>query len=77
MSDGGALVHTAESVALGQIRQYYFSTPSAPDGARFAARVVHVMRVSAAERATYVVGLEFDPPLDAASKEALRKVTGG
>jgi hypothetical protein len=74
VSDSGLLVHTAQLATAGDVRHFRFPVTSDGILTRFSARVVHVMRISGAQGASYALGLQFTSPLPDETRAALRRL---
>ena len=74
ISEGGLLVHTTQPSTVGEVRHLRFRV--GPDNlvTEFAARVVHVLRISGAEGASYAIGLEFVTALPEETRRALGRI---
>lgn len=69
------MVHTRAEAAVGQLRQFRFHLPESQAPIEFAARIVYVLRIHAAEGPTFGLGLELLEPLAADVREALKRLT--
>lgn len=59
VSAGGALLHGPFELALGEVLDLRFVVPDVESSILLAARVVYVMRVTAAGGPSYMAGVEF------------------
>jgi hypothetical protein len=59
VSVGGALLHGPFELALGEVLDLRFVVPDVESSILLAARVVYVMRVTAAGGPSYMAGVEF------------------
>lgn len=73
ISEGGLLVHTAQAVTVGETRHFRFRLGD-HEVTDFAARVVHVLRISAPAGASYAVGLEFVDVPSGQVRDAMRGI---
>jgi Tfp pilus assembly protein PilZ len=76
VSEGGLLVHTDQPMSVGTTHVLRFSPADASDPLVVSARVVHVMRISAVDDASYVVGLQFVDATPAQQQAFARLVAG-
>jgi hypothetical protein len=74
VSDGGLLVYTPQSAEVGETRHFRFHVPGGSAAMTFAARVVHVLRISEGGAAAYAIGLEFVSALPAETRGALERI---
>jgi hypothetical protein len=74
VSAGGLLVYAAQPAAAAETRQFRFHLPGGAPAVTFAARVVHVLRISEGGAAAYAIGLEFLNPLPDEARRALERL---
>ena len=71
ISEGGMLVHTPRAATLGDTRVFDFEVGNHSASLTLAAKVVHVVPVTAANGVTYALGLKF---LDSLEREQRRAI---
>jgi c-di-GMP-binding flagellar brake protein YcgR len=73
ISQGGLLVHSTQPASAGEMRQFRFDVGEG-GVTTFSARVVHVLRISGSQGASYAIGLEFADAVPEGLRRAMARI---